>query len=412
MEPSDSNSETATGTPVLDGVRVLDLTQQLSGPFATMILGDLGAEVIKIESPERPDPARSVPGERVGGQTSYYISLNRNKRSVTLDLKDPDDRQAFYTLVQDADIVLDNFRPGVTVRLQVDHETLVKYNPQIVTCSLTGFGETGPERARPGYDYLMQALAGTMGLTGEPDGPPTKYGVSVVDHVGGLFAVIGVLAALVPGRARAGAAGRHIDLSLFDTHLSLLSYVAGDLLNGGPLPQRQPLSAHPRLVPSQVFQTADGWIVLMPLAEHFWPRVCAALGRDELATDPRFNNAAARLRNRKELLELLDAQLRTSTTAEWMDRMVAADVPAAPVQSVADALAMPQVQARDMVVELTHPSYGHYRAVGNPVKISGSGPPLLKAAPEFGEDNADVLGRHEQPGANRLPAPSPAVVEE
>lgn len=411
MQPSDSSSRFATGTPVLEGVRVLDLTQQLSGPYATMILGDLGADVIKIEAPQRPDPARGVPGEQVGGQSSYYLSLNRNKRSVTLDLKEEDDRQVFYRLVQNADVVLDNFRPGVTARLRVDHETLLEHNPQIVTCSLTGFGENGPEKDRPGYDYLMQALAGTMDLTGEPDGPPTKYGISVVDHVGGLFAVIGVLAALT-GQTRTGSPGRHIDLSLFDTHLSLLSYVAGDLLNGGALPQRQPLSAHPRLVPSQVFATADGWIVLMPLAEHFWPRLCSALGAEQLARDPRFNNAAARLANRQELLQLLEAQLITGSTADWMSRMLEADVPAAPVQSVADALAMPQVQARDMVVEVTHPKYGRYSAIGNPVKISGSGPALVKAAPEFGEDNAEILGRAAQPEASSPAAPFSGIAEQ
>lgn len=375
---------------MLHGVRVLDLTQQLSGPYAGMILADLGADVIKVEAPHRPDPARVLPGRRVGGHSSYYLSLNRNKRSITLGLKDPGDREAFLRLVEESDVVLDNFRPGVTERLGIHHAALVARNPAIVTCSVTGFGETGPERNRPAYDYLMQALAGTMDLTGEPDGPPTKYGLSVVDHVGGLFAVIGVLGSLV-SRKDPEAPGRHVDVSLLDSHLSMLSYLAADLLAGGQPPARQRLSSHPRVVAAQVYRTSDGWIVLMPLAEHFWPRMCVALGAEELARDPRFVDAEARLLHREELLAVLEPIVASQSTAEWMNLMVAADVPAAPVQSVAEAVAMPQTAAREMVVELVHPVYGSYRAMGNPVKISASGPTLRRGAPELGEHNADLL---------------------
>jgi crotonobetainyl-CoA:carnitine CoA-transferase CaiB-like acyl-CoA transferase len=378
------------GRPVLDGIRVLDLTQQLSGPYAGMILADLGADVIKVEAPHRPDPARVVPGQRIGGHSSYYLSLNRNKRSVALDLKDPCDHEAFMRLVEKSDVVLDNFRPGVTTRLGVDRAALEARNPAVVTCSVTGFGETGPERSRPGYDYLMQALAGSMDLTGEPDGPPTKYGLSVVDHVGGLFAVIGVLGSLLSRRAPQ-APGRHVDVSLLDSHFSMLSYLAADLLAGGEPPARQRLSSHPRVVAAQVYRTADGWLVLMPLAEHFWPRLCGALDADDLVQDPRFVDAEARLAHRDELLAILEPLVASRTTAEWMNLMVAADVPAAPVQSVAEAIAMPQTTAREMVVELAHPAYGPYRAMGNPVKISASGPALVRGAPELGEHNGEVL---------------------
>lgn len=404
-----------SGKPVLDGIRVLDLTQQLSGPYAGMILADLGADVVKVEAPHRPDPARVVPGRRVGGHSSYYLSLNRNKRSITLDLKCPGDREAFLRLVEESDVVLDNFRPDVMTRLGVDRAALEARNPAIVTCSLTGFGETGPERNRPAYDYLMQALAGSMDLTGEPDGPPTKYGLSVVDHVGGLFAVIGVLGSLV-SRRDGQAPGRHVDVSLLDSHLSMLSYLAADLLAGGEPPARQRLSSHPRVVGAQVYRTADGWLVLMPLAEHFWPRLCGVLDADELARDPRFVDAEARLAHRDELLGIVEPLVASRSTAEWMNLMVAADVPAAPVLSVAEAVAMPQAVAREMVVELVHPAYGSYRAMGNPVKISASGPVLLRGAPELGEHNAELLRGRGIPvlpdGATPCPAPDLPVVAE
>lgn len=382
--------EAVSGAP-LDGIRVLELAAQLSGPYGAMVLADLGADVIKIESPQRPDPARLVPSGRVGDQTTYYLSLNRNKRSVLLDLKDPAGHDAFLGLVDRADVVLDNFRPGVTERLAVDHASLAGRNPGIVTCSLSGFGETGPERDRPAYDYLMQALAGTMDLTGEPGGPPTKYGISVVDHVGGLFAVIGILAALAARDRDPRHRGRHVDIGLFDTHLSLLTYLAADLLNGGQPPTRQHHSAHPRLVPAQLFQTADGWIVVMPLANHFFPPLCAAIDRPELADDPRFVDAESRLRNRDELLALLEARFVERPTEHWLEALGARHVPSAPVQGVDEALAMEQVRAREMLVELTHPGYGVYRAVGDPVRISDRGPRTWRAAPLAGEDTVDVL---------------------
>lgn len=377
--------------PALEGIRVLELTVQLSGPYGAMVLADLGADVIKIEAPDRPDPARLVPSAKVGGESTYYLSLNRNKRSVTLDLKDSDDRETFFRLVETADVVLDNFRPGVTQRLGVDHERLAARNPSIVSCSLSGFGHTGPDRDRPGYDYLMQALSGAMSLTGDPEGPPTKYGISVVDHVGGLCAVIGILAALSARDRDPERRGRAVDVALLDSHLSLLSYLAADMLNGGGVPQRQRLSAHPTLVPAQVFATADGYVVIMPLANHFFPLLCEAVDLPELVRDPRFCDAAARLAHRNELLPILEGRLAERTTDEWVKELSAVHVPVAPVQTVEEALAMEQVEAREMVVELTHPQYGAYRAVGNPIKISNTGPQPLRPAPTAGQDNREVL---------------------
>ncbi len=377
-------------SPPLAGVRILDLTHMLSGPYATMLLGDLGADVVKVEAPDRPDRARSVPPWRVGDQSAYYLSLNRNKRSVALDLKDPEDRQRFLELVRTADVVFENFRPGVADRLGIDRATLETYNPQVIVCSLSGFGQSGPWRDRPAYDYLVQALAGTMSLTGDPAGPPTKYGVSIVDHVGGLFAVIGILSALV-SRQRGGE-NRVVDVSLFDSHVSLLSYLAGWQLNCGAVPTRQPSSSHPTLVPSQVFETADGYLVIMVLADHFWRPMCDALGLSELAEDPRFTDATQRLTHRDELVQLLEKRLREEPTQHWVDVLVEAGVPSAPVQSVPEVLDSEQVRAREMVLDLHHPHYGTYQAIANPLKFPGSAPLPARPAPLLGEHTAELLG--------------------
>jgi len=378
----------------LAGIRILDLTHMLSGPYASMLLGDLGADVVKVESPSRPDRARSVPPYRVGDQSAYFLSLNRNKRSVALDLKDPDDRQRFLELVRTADVVFENFRPGVADRLGIDRATLESYNPQVIVCSLSGFGQSSPWRDRPAYDYLVQALAGTMSLTGDPAGPPTKYGVSVVDHVGGLFAVIGILSAVVARQQNSGA--QTVDVSLFDSHLSLLSYLAGWQLNCGATPTRQPSSAHPTLVPSQAFETADGHVVVMVLADHFWAPMCEALDLPEVADDTRFTDAAQRLAHRDELLPILAKRLREQTTQHWVDALAAAGVPCAPVQSVPEVLDSEQVRATDMVVELRHPHYGAYRAIANPLRFPDAGRLPASPAPLLGEHTEELLSELKQ----------------
>lgn len=383
-------AETAVADPVLKGIRVLELTTQLSGPYGAMILADLGADVIKIESPHRPDAARFVPAADVGGESAYFLSLNRNKRSVQLDLKTEQDRDAFMRLVSVSDVVLDNFRPGVTDRLGIGFGDLSAVNPSIVTCSLSGFGHTGPLRDRPGYDYLMQALAGTMDLTGDPDGPPTKYGISVVDHVGGLFAVIGILAALTGRDRDPKRRGQNVDVALLDTHLSMLSYLASEALNGGEIPARQRLSAHPTLVPAQAFRTRDSYVVVMPLANHFFVPLCNALGMPEVSGDMRFVDAKQRLAHRDALLQLLEPRFAEETSTHWVAVLERHGVPVAPVQTVSEALEMGQTMAREMVIELHHEDYGTYRAVGNPLKMPGRDQPL-RAAPRAGQHTIEVL---------------------
>ncbi len=377
---------------LLEGVTVLELGVQLSGPYGGMLLADLGADVIKVESPTNPDPARVVPGAAVGSEGAYFLSLNRNKRSVALDLKSEQGLEQFLTLVERADVLLCNYRPGVLERLGLGLDVLRARNPSLVTCSVTGFGETGPDRDRPGYDYLVQALVGTMALTGEPDGPPTKYGISVVDHVGGLFAAFAISSALVARAADPEGRGRHLDVPLFDGHLSMMTYLAGNLLNGGSVPERQAMSAHPTLVPAQLFHTADDHIVVMPLVQHFFPLLCDTIGRPEWATDPRFVDPASRLANRDALISSLSEIFATETTAVWVERLSKGGIPVAPVQNLDQALAMPQVAAREMIIDLHHDAYGSYRAVGNPIRVDPPSRVRLDPAPVLGEHNLEILG--------------------
>jgi crotonobetainyl-CoA:carnitine CoA-transferase CaiB-like acyl-CoA transferase len=375
-------------TAPLAGVRVLDLTHFLSGPFCTMILGDLGAEVLKIEDPAHLDDARTVPPFSIGGHSTYYLSLNRNKKSVTLDLKTARGRELFYALVSRADAVVDNFRPGVTARLEIDYPRLRAINPAIVCCSLSGFGATGPARDRPGYDYLMQALSGLMSLTGEPDQPPAKAGISIVDHVGGLFAAVGVLAVLV--EARRTGIGRQIDLALLDCQLALFSYLAANFLNHSAVPERQVRSAHPFVVPCQNFRAADGWLSVTAMTQRFWERLCAAIERPDLREDPRFRTREDRYRHRKDLVAVLDGILAARPVAEWMECLLRHGVPAAPVNDLPAALGDPQVLARGMVRELGHTAYGRVRVLGNPVKVSGADEPATPP-PCAGEHTEEIL---------------------
>ncbi len=375
-------------TPPLAGLRVLDLTHFLSGPFCTMILGDLGAEVIKIEDPAHPDDARSVPPFQIHGQSTYYLSLNRNKKSLTLDLKTAEGLGIFDALVCKSDVVIDNFRPGVTAKLKVDYARLQSLNPRIICCSISGYGQTGPYSERPGYDYLMQAISGTMSLTGEPDQPPAKTGVSVVDHMGGIFAAVGILAA-VAGRNTTGL-GRHIDLALLDSQVATLSYLAANFLNHGAVPERQALSAHPYVVPCQNFRASDGWLSITPMAQKFWEKLCDAVARPELRSDPRFVSRDARFRHKLELLEILNPIFEECSVAEWVDRMLAHGVPAAPVNDLPKALADPQVAARNMIREMEHSAYGRVRTLGNPIKLSGAAE-QVEAAPLLGEHTDYLL---------------------
>lgn len=372
----------------LDGLRILALTQLGAGPYAMSILGDLGAEIIKLEDPTTGgDEARNVPPHAEGGDSLYFQSLNRNARSLTLDLRSAEGRTIFHALVRRCDAVYANSRGDLPAKLGLDYASLREVNPRIVCCSLSGFGKTGPMRADPGYDYLLQAMAGFMSLTGEPEAPPAKSGVSVVDFSGGLMSAVGLLVGLL--RARATGIGCDVDVSLLDTAISYLNYLAVWTLNRDFSPRRLPDSAHQTLVPSQGFPTRDGYVVIMCMKEKFWQRLAERMGLGHLLEDPRFRTFADRMQHRDELIPLLKEVFRTRSNDEWLERL-RGHVPIAPVYSVAEALAAEQVLARDMVIAYEHPTFGTLRQVGCPIKIDDV-EPRYGPASRLGADSEDLL---------------------
>jgi len=374
----------------LEGLRVLALTQLGAGPYAMTILGDLGAEIIKVEDPTTGgDEARNVPPFAEGGDGLYFQSLNRNAESLTLNLRTPEGVALFRRLVSVCDAVFANARGDLPAKLGLDYETLKDANPRIVCCSLSGFGKTGPMHADPGYDYLLQAMAGFMSITGDPNTPPAKSGVSVVDFSGGLMAAVGLLIGLL--RARSTGIGCDVDVSLLDTAISYLNYLAVWSLNRGFEPKRLPDSAHQTLVPSQSFPTKDGYVVVMCMKEKFWQRLAEGMGLAHLVDDPRFRTFADRLQHRDLLIPMLKEVFRMKTNDEWL-ALLRGRVPIAPVYTVAEALHAEQVLARDMVISYEHPRFGTIREVGCPIKIGGV-EPRFSAASALSADTESLLRR-------------------
>lgn len=374
----------------LQDIRIIALEQFGAGPFGSVHLADLGAEVIKIEEPASGgDVGRYIPPYQEGADSLFFESFNRNKRSISLDLGTHEGREAFERLVAISDIVYSNLRGDVPEKLGITYAQLSHLNPRIVCCALTGFGMTGPRRAEPGYDYILQGMAGWMDITGEPDGPPTKSGLSLVDYSGGLVAAIAMLAAV--HAARRDGHGGDCDISLYDTALSMLTYPAIWALNGDFQPKRTHHSAHPSLVPFQAFQAADGWLVVACAKEKFWVRLAAVLGRPDLADDQRFATFSARSRNSGELLAILDEAFAARKVADWLTDMTAAGVPCGPVHTVRQALDDPHTQARGLVVTTEHPRFGTVRQVRSPVRV-GDDDVDYRRAPQLGEDTGYVLG--------------------
>jgi crotonobetainyl-CoA:carnitine CoA-transferase CaiB-like acyl-CoA transferase len=357
----------------LSGVRILAPTQLGAGPFGLMLLADLGADVVKVENPEtRGDEARTVPpyNDPAAHDGLYFQALNRGARSLTLNLRHPDGQALLHRLVPRFDAVFNNLRGDLTESLGLDYATLGPHNPRLVCCSLSGFGRTGPRRDEPAYDYLLQAYAGFMSLTGEPGAAPTKCGISIVDFSGGMLAALALMVGLY--RAKTTGMGSDVDVSLLDTALSMLNYMAAWSLDRGWSPIRHPDGAHQSLVPSQTFETSDGWLVVMVMKEKFWERLVERLDLPALRDDARFRSFADRLANRATLVPILGTRFRERTTAEWLERL-RGHVPVAPVYTVEEALADSQVAAREMVVEVAHPVFGVLRQVGSPIKVGGAG---------------------------------------
>lgn len=371
----------------LDGVRVLDLTRMLSGPYATLLLADLGATVWKVEEPAEGDETRRTPPVR-SGETSYFSGLNRNKASVALDLKDKRGRELALQLAERADVVVENFRPGVAARLGLDYAAVKERNPAAVYCSISGFGQTGPDRGRAAFDVAIQAMGGVMSLTGEPTGRPVRAGVPVADLVSGMLADVGLLAALVERRET--GIGRYLDLSMLDGVVSMLSYMAnGYFMTGDPPPRVG--SMHATIVPYGPYPAADGEIVIATFSAGYWPMLCAALGMSELAEDPRYATNVARLSRRQEVEDLLAERLRTNTVAHWDRVLTEAGIPSAPIRSVPEVVADPQVLARGMVAELDHPRLGPTKMIASPFTYAGEEKPPPVAAPLLGQDTRAVL---------------------
>jgi crotonobetainyl-CoA:carnitine CoA-transferase CaiB-like acyl-CoA transferase len=374
--------------PVLSGLRVIAVEQYGAGPYGSMQLADLGAEVIKIENPaDGGDMARRVgpfffgDGER-SDDSQFFHSFNRNKKSITLDLKKPQAREVLHRLAANADALLDNLRGDLPEKLGLTYAHLAPANPRIVCAHLSAYGRDGSRAHWPGYDYLMQAEAGYLSLTGEPDGPPSRMGLSIVDLMTGLFAAFALVSGVLA--ARQSGEGRDLDVSLFDTALQNLAYLATWYLNSGHVQAREPGSAHPSLVPSQLYRTSDGFIFIMCNKEKFWPVLCERLGRPEWAADPRFRSFKDRLAIRDLVSRLLDDALSVHTTAEWLAHF-AGQVPAAPVNDLRAALDNPFVAERGLIRE-----YDHVRMVAGPVRDSAAALPL-RVAPALGADTAQVL---------------------
>jgi crotonobetainyl-CoA:carnitine CoA-transferase CaiB-like acyl-CoA transferase len=374
---------------LFEGVRVLDLSRMLAGPYGSMLLADMGAEVIKIEEPDGGDPMRVMgPPFLPDGESAYFLSINRNKKSVALDLTKPEGRRVFLDLAAEADVVWENFRPGVMERLGLAYAALARVNPRLVMCSISAYGQDGPYRDWPAFDLALQAMGGAMSVTGEDGRPPVRMGLPMGDLAGGMFGAFAVAGALFR-RERTGR-GAHVDLSLLDCQVSLLTYMAQYFWTDGRVPH--PLgSGHASVVPYGALATRDGHLIVAIFAEKFWAGFCGAVERAEWVRDARFAANRDRVAHRAELMALIEPRFRELTTDEWLHRLHAAGVPAAPILAVDRVLDDPQVRHRRMVVELEHPRHGALATLGTPIKVDGALEAPLAPPARLGEHTEIVL---------------------
>ncbi|MBM7648608.1 crotonobetainyl-CoA:carnitine CoA-transferase CaiB-like acyl-CoA transferase [Bacillus ectoiniformans] len=370
----------------LEGIKIVDLTRILSGPYCTMTLADLGAEVIKIESPQGDDTRQWGP-PFVENESAYFLSVNRNKKSLVLNLKKDTDREIFLKLVEKADVVVENFRPGTIDRLNIGYDVLKKHNPKIILASISGFGQTGAYAQKPGYDVLAQGMGGLMSVTGEAGRPPTKAGFSLADVGTGMWAGFGILAALLE-REKSGE-GQWIDVSLLDTIVSWQTYLAGNYFASGKNPE--PLgSEHPNIVPYQAFESADGHFILAVGNDGLWEKFVSVMNMDEL-NDPKFQTNPLRVSNRNELISLLQETFRTQPSAKWLEMFESVKIPCGPVNKFSDILEDPHMKDREMVVENDHPVLGKVKMLGTPVKFSRTPGRITSSPPSLGEHTEAIL---------------------
>jgi crotonobetainyl-CoA:carnitine CoA-transferase CaiB-like acyl-CoA transferase len=374
----------------LTGLRVLDLTRVLAGPTCTQMLGDLGAEVIKIERPEAGDDTRGfappfVPNTK---ESAYFVGVNRNKKSVTLDIAKPEGQAIIHKLLEHCDILVENFKVGALAKYGLGYEQLAKTHPRLIYCSITGFGQTGPYAPRPGYDALIQAMGGVMSLTGEPNGSPQKVGVPVADLFAGLYGCIGILAA-VNHRNNTGQ-GQQIDIGMLDTHVAWLANQGMNYLATGENPPRLG-NQHPNIAPYQEFPTKDGYIILAVGNDPTFERFCRAFGQEALLSDPRFATNPIRVQNRQLVTDTLTPVMKSKTTAEWIEALEALKIGCGPINTLEQVFADPHVKAREMVVEMAHGSGETVQVIANPVKLSATPPSYRSAPPVLGEHTNAVL---------------------
>lgn len=371
----------------LTGIKVIDMTRVLAGPFCTMTLADLGAEVIKIERPESGDDSRAF-GPHLHGESAYFMSINRGKKSLTLDLKSDKGRSILLKLVAQADVIVENFKPGVMKKLGLDYETLSKENPRLIYCASSGFGHTGPYSSRPAYDLIIQGMGGLMSITGPDASFPTKVGSSIADIFAGVFSVIGILSALHV-RNTSGR-GQMVDVAMLDCMVSILENAIARYTVTGEDPE--PIgNRHPSIAPFSSLRTSDGFINVACGNDSLWKKLCEIIERPDLAADPRYETNHSRCEYMPELLPALNEAMRNKPSAYWLEKLEAGHVPAGPINKISQVLADPQVLARNMLVELVHPVAGNTKIPGSPVKLSATPTEVKVPAPVLGQHNDEIL---------------------
>ncbi|GAB6171586.1 CaiB/BaiF CoA-transferase family protein [Paradesulfitobacterium aromaticivorans] len=374
----------------LAGIKVLELARTLAGPYCSMLLADMGADVLKVEQPGIGDETRGFTPPSLAGESCYYLSLNKNKKGITLNLKTEEGKQIVKELVKEADVLIENFRTGTMEKMGLGYDVLKEINPRLIYCAVSGFGRTGPLKDEPAYDLVMQAFGGLMSVTGEADRPPVKVGFSIVDLTTGMYACIGTLLALWV-REKTGK-GQLVEASLLESIVSLQTYLAQNVMATGKVPGRLG-SGHPSLVPYQVFETKDGYVIIAVPNDGLWLKMCDALGLDNLRDHPKFAVNANRVKHRDELVGLITEFTRSQTTEDISKRLKEAGVPGGPINNIAEVLAEPQVIHRELIQEIEHPTIGTLKMLGIPIKLSETPGSIRMAPPTLGQNNNEVLSR-------------------
>lgn len=377
-------------TGALENIKVLDLSRVLAGPYCTMILGDLGAEVIKVEAPDGSDETRKWGPPFQNGVSAYYLCANRNKKSITVDLKSADGIEVIKTLVSESDVIINNFKSGTMKRFDLDYDTLAAINPGIVYCSITGFGETGPYQNMPGYDFIIQAMSGLMSITGDTESGPQKMGVAITDILTGLYACTGIQGALLE-RTQSGK-GQKIDISLYDSAVSALVNIGSNYLMAEKIPEALG-NQHANIVPYQTFQTKDGEMVIAVGNDNQFQRLCTIMGKPEYASDKRFRTNPDRVDHRTDLIPLLQDVFLTESTVYWQEKCRENNIPCGPIQTIDQVADDPQLNERDMFIDYQHPTAGNVRMIGSPLKLSRTPFQLKRHPPDAGEHTQEILAQ-------------------